>query len=767
MRPLPGFAQWISEWSLGRFPATTITDTSLFVAPYIILDTCGIPHGYLPAGGPDLGGANQYFMFETDGPWPFIFDFPQRPTRYLARTFAFKTELVGWSAMYDSAKGAIYKTLDGGLTWSASSQEGLFDIVGYSPATNRLFASDFDSTFYSTDDGGTWNLLFQEAHFNFEFSTPLNGVAGGALGSNLIYTSDGGITWLHSTLPGDEYQPLAIQGTKTFFAICERGPNTSTLFRSDDGAVTWQSVYHFSPSDTVTGAIVGNLCFLFIQTSRGVFESNDEGKTWYTFSFSPGNRKDVGMWSNGNNTYAPEAFNFRNDLGVQLFELIILPKVVASDTEFNCSSLSKAFHIAIANDCHNSILQNLGLVGSTAFQLVHHPVLPDTLRADDSLEIRYWPISAKPDTAHVILNLCTPAGFLDTTITIYGSGLPQAKPILLVSSVNAVTCSQLDTSVSFFVTEDCRESILKSATISGSSAFQLTRTPTLPDTLFADDSVGLSYVSTLGRYDTAYLTLTIQTPTGVIDTSIILLGSNSEQLLHLVSSVSAPSADAGHAVTLEVLPDRAVLNKSLNSIDFSLSFTDDVLDIANQTCAIPGATFNSSSGTVTNAIRTIPIHITGNNLSLNPAQPIVQMNLVAMLADSSSTSITLSDLQLNGGDPNYRCTLGADISSTTFSVSQLCGDPTIQQFLRQGNLNFVVQSIVPNPTDGKLRVTLSGNGPIWVLWDLYDLLGHSVMYGSFAGSANSLDVGALGSGSYYLRMSAAGEVVSRKVVVRK
>jgi hypothetical protein len=260
--------------------------------------------------------------------------------------------------------------------------------------------------------------------------------------------------------------------------------------------------------------------------------------------------------------------------------------------------------------------------------------------------------------------------------------------------------------------------------------------------------------------------MSICTPTGVVDTSVLLLGKG-QTFIHFSSSVSSARANAGGEFTLKVLPDRIEQNEGLSTIDFDVSFNDDLLEELNATTSIPGATLISSSGTVLNGVRTIPIHISGNNLSFDPTQAVLSVSFKALLADSSSCPITLNNLKLNGGDVSYRCLLDADISSTRFNLNLLCGDSTIQQFLRQGNLNFEVQSIVPNPTDGKLTVTLSGNGPVWVVWDLYDLLGERVMSGILAGSAYSLDVAALGSGSYYLRMSSSGEVVSRRVVVRR
>jgi hypothetical protein len=251
-----------------------------------------------------------------------------------------------------------------------------------------------------------------------------------------------------------------------------------------------------------------------------------------------------------------------------------------------------------------------------------------------------------------------------------------------------------------------------------------------------------------------------------IDSVNLLVGLPPIQA-HLKSVMTPSAGRAGSLTVLNLYPDQVILNKGFDSLDVSVTYYSDLLNYVTPQTAIPGATISVDTQQASKNMTTLGLHLRGNNMTLDPTKAFVSLVFSVSLADSDSSPLTMSNLSLNGGDPSYACTLIADISSTIYSIDLLCGDSTIQQFLRQGNLNFEVQSIVPNPTDGKLSVTLAGNRPIWVLYDLYDLLGHSVMHGALSGSANTLDVSALASSSYYLRLSSSGQVVSRRVVVRK
>ena len=173
----------------------------------------------------------------------------------------------------------------------------------------------------------------------------------------------------------------------------------------------------------------------------------------------------------------------------------------------------------------------------------------------------------------------------------------------------------------------------------------------------------------------------------------------------------------------------------------------------------------------------IPVQITGKNsvtlpvtlpanFTFSDSTELLTLHCQAFVTDTMQTAIALQSAEFVAKTASACFTQRPANGTSSFSLIARCEDSVLTGDLAHG-LSFVVQSIVPNPTSGKLTVNLSGPSDLWVLYDLYDLLGRAVMHGGFAGSANSLDVGSLGSGSYYLRLTSGGEVVSRKVVVRR
>lgn len=90
----------------------------------------------------------------------------------------------------------------------------------------------------------------------------------------LIYTNDAGVSWQLSTLPPEQYQPIGIKGTLTFYAISEypmAASETGILARSDDGGKTWRYIYQYhnqTPCNSVTGTLQYNERGIFFKPCR-------------------------------------------------------------------------------------------------------------------------------------------------------------------------------------------------------------------------------------------------------------------------------------------------------------------------------------------------------------------------------------------------------------------------------------------------------------------------------------------------------------------
>ncbi len=203
--------------------------------------------------------------------------------------FIFKDSEVGWLSMRG---GAIYMTIDQGETWSAlpgieMDGSGLY----YDSLSDGLFAATWgvagltQDLIVSWDEGLTWAPISNSnwVYNGFAFNEDVDGVVsmGYAFGTPWLRTTDAGKNWRPISMDSECWQPLAIAGTKTQFAITDVWGN---ILRTDN---LWDSswvVYSFpfapGARGFTTGAIQGDSSHLFVQLNTGVYLSTDQGKSW-------------------------------------------------------------------------------------------------------------------------------------------------------------------------------------------------------------------------------------------------------------------------------------------------------------------------------------------------------------------------------------------------------------------------------------------------------------------------------------------------------
>jgi photosystem II stability/assembly factor-like uncharacterized protein len=111
--------------------------------------------------------------------------------------FAFKDLLNGWFSVRQGRNlSGIYRTSDGGMTWTAMlNQIGDRVCVYYNRTFSRLFLTGiYNVAYYSIDDGARW-LRYGPTFLNgVTFSTGLIGVTTSFQGPTL-FTNDGGASW--------------------------------------------------------------------------------------------------------------------------------------------------------------------------------------------------------------------------------------------------------------------------------------------------------------------------------------------------------------------------------------------------------------------------------------------------------------------------------------------------------------------------------------------------------------------------------------------
>lgn len=232
-----------------------------------------------------------------------------------------------------SAGGGVWKTLDGGSSWSplTDNQSTLFmGAIAIAPSNdNIIYAATGDATnssqsFYgrgvlkSTNAGATWTLMgntvFNRRTIAQVAVDPTNpntvyvAVAGsgisGVTGNTGIYkSSDGGVTWTNTTASlstTDRYMDIQIDPANPLHLFCSRnsGSGANGVYVSNDGATTWTLVGGGAPSgpamaNTKVAISPSNSQVVYASFSTsdsrllGIFKSSDGGVTWTQLSNVP------------------------------------------------------------------------------------------------------------------------------------------------------------------------------------------------------------------------------------------------------------------------------------------------------------------------------------------------------------------------------------------------------------------------------------------------------------------------------------------------
>lgn len=194
----------------------------------------------------------------------------------------------------------IFKTSNGGKTWTKIGPSiAVSRNVGASALSilTPIFRLDFidadkgwvqrsDGLLKTNDGGLTWQLISvletrqQKAFQSFSFIEERHGWALDIDGS-IYYTDDGGESWSRQA------SIAAGRAAKTVTANeCWIVGSGGKLTHTTDAGGTWSTLFVGTDEDLLDVAVVDGR-FLFVNSSRSVYQSLDSGKTW-TLALRPG-----------------------------------------------------------------------------------------------------------------------------------------------------------------------------------------------------------------------------------------------------------------------------------------------------------------------------------------------------------------------------------------------------------------------------------------------------------------------------------------------
>ena len=186
------------------------------------------------------------------------------------------------STLFVSANEGMYRSLDGGDTWTTSNAGLPSDTVpgvrSFVSIGDDVFISTRRGIFRSSDGGATWtaaNAGLDERH------TPSLATMGETLfaghGSGVQRSIDRGVTWerVNSGLTNTNVRFLMAYGTELLAGT------SLGMYRSSDQGETWTAGSpEFAASKVRSFAVVGRFLFATMSDDEYVYRSEDDGATW-------------------------------------------------------------------------------------------------------------------------------------------------------------------------------------------------------------------------------------------------------------------------------------------------------------------------------------------------------------------------------------------------------------------------------------------------------------------------------------------------------
>ncbi len=641
----------------------------------------------------------------------------------LINTIFFNNEINGNLGLITTGRTgndfALWRTSDGGGTWTQ-----IKSIIG--PASDFAF-SDFTfkdaftgwmsvrSSFgplKTTDGGITWSSqsLPNTAHggiFYNKGNKVLIQNGGGYASGNSFISTDEGLTW--------KMIPLGCDQGFSFFSTMQGVSGCSDAEITSDGGFTWQSVSNVSECYQPLALKNTSKCFFLSEASKLLYLSVDFG----------------------------QSFSVRYDFTSFGTSLDVVTGCIRGDTNLLLiqSLLNGAFYSL------NDGLSWINFCGPKNVYDTRFFVKGDSVFMGDTV-----------------------GGLWLNTTGIGSNSTPQLSFNKIILS--SPGCEQFDTAITFTFFDSCNgiQANFLSASIQGTPSFSFTSPSAIPRIIHSNDSLIISYHPQTSSPDTAALHLRFHLGWKDFDTVIQLFGSGRipKENVQFIPSLSANSASPGKLINLFVKPDKSISGKGLQSISFDLNYYGDLLNATgNITTSIANATISNGTITHSGKTETLPITITGNDLTLDPAKSIAAISFMPMVTLGTTTAITITNLKLNNGDADFaNCILSANSPDTTFSLIPECGDSTLRQFMRTGKV-LDITSIRPNPGQDEIEIELRSGLNQDVSIEIYNALGVRVLSESknMTNGLNQfhLDTKGLASGMYLVRVGSESQslVISR------
>ncbi len=181
----------------------------------------------------------------------------------------------------------LFKTTDGGTTWTLENSTGLVFFSRSPVVTNTIYGVNASSAYKSLDGGSTWNRAgsLGQCCGTVVVADPLTAntayVFGQSANFGVVKTTDGGATWnlVNSGLPSLVIQSMAAASDGSLYlALVSNG-----VYKSTNQGASWTSMSNGLPaafSPIAIAASASNAAVLYVCNSYTVYKTTNGGANW-------------------------------------------------------------------------------------------------------------------------------------------------------------------------------------------------------------------------------------------------------------------------------------------------------------------------------------------------------------------------------------------------------------------------------------------------------------------------------------------------------
>jgi photosystem II stability/assembly factor-like uncharacterized protein len=204
-----------------------------------------------------------------------------------SKSLFFLDENLGYAC---SQRGQILKTTNGGsswvqsvpdtniITWNVNSIYFINQNVGFAAGN---YGSQLDIIYKTTDGGTTWSTKINQAFQNLNGISFADDMHGAAVGnkSAILYTTDQGVTWKIATV--NITDQLSIYSVNFYDGLNGLAVGSGIILKTTDGGATWNRI----ASSLYTGSatlysVIHDASGIYIAGGKYVYKSTDAGNSW-------------------------------------------------------------------------------------------------------------------------------------------------------------------------------------------------------------------------------------------------------------------------------------------------------------------------------------------------------------------------------------------------------------------------------------------------------------------------------------------------------